>query len=102
MTENSLDPLAAPRHDESAFADILAGSAAQIEEILGGRSHPDVAAVIRVVHFALSVQRRQLARKLRVLSRDIDCGDAPGPPGAKAGYTDALRRAARIVEGGQR
>lgn len=101
MTKNDLDPLAAP-HNQGAFADIVVGSAAQIEDILGPRTHPDVAAVIRVVHFALSAQRRQLAHKLRDLSMDIDHGNAPAPEESKAGYTDALRRAARIVEGGQR
>lgn len=104
IPEEQFDPLTAPNHDQGAFADILAGAAAQLKDLFGPREHPDVQTAIRIVHYALSVQRRQMARKLRDQAYGVKRGNVTTPverPSTDS-YCAGLLRAARIVEGGQR
>ena len=94
------NPFTDPNHAACAFIDITTATANQLEEIFGPRTHPDVADAIRIVHNALSVQRRQLARMVRAEANAVRHGDlAPRGPGD---YAAGLHRAARLVEGGQR
>jgi len=96
----ALNPLTEPSHESCAFGDITAGVANQLEELLGPREDQDVAAAIRIVHLALSVQRRRLARAIRAEANAVRHGEAaPRGPGD---YVAGMYRAARLAEGGQR
>lgn len=74
----------------------------RIEQILGPRAHPDVAAVIDVIRDALDGQSRFIAHLARCEAAAFRRGELSQAPNQQLTYDGGLRRGARIADAQRR